>query len=134
MKLEDQVVSRPVAEKLAEKMKGAGIKMECLYKWAIRDGNKEILNWNARYYGKDIDCEYIPAPTLTEMLSLLPGMILIEDVTFFCSIKKDRVGYWNHDNSIGRHIYLVGDKVNHETACAILMIWLIDNGYVGGTG
>jgi hypothetical protein len=129
IELEDQVVSLDVARELAEKMNGVGI--DTAHYWGL--SGEKISLYNDKHTVK-MWCESMtPAPTLTEMLALLPNVIHhiddTDNLSSFLLLDKGLIGYWCADNCIIKYHY---NKDNPATAAAKLYIRLIDNGYIKG--
>jgi hypothetical protein len=138
--IDQQVVNLPTSRELDGKLKSVGVEMGSEFQWE-RHNAKGIGGawfWNDWIvdYRKDLTgrSEWLQAYTLTEMLSMLPERIEIEEENdlFYIALKKGRIGYWNHNNRIERFIYRINPDTNEATAAAKLMIWLIDNKYVTG--
>lgn len=154
MKLEDQVVSLELAKKLKE----LGVKQESYFWWVNPDLTEknvtQLLSYDERFINHHPDL-YFSAFTAAELGPMIPFTIKVKDwkgfdgeYTWYCT---QHVGYTAHDYNppicyhFNMHEHIEFDKPgidpleiigvdfvgnNEADTRALMLIWLIENGYV----
>jgi hypothetical protein len=150
--LKDQVVDRNTAEKLTKKLASVGIEVESVFVWYRphywfrKDFKLKRVDWGLGQRplpSLDSDVPHydiIPAPTLPELLAVLPDSVSNNiKLIFVRTLTPGEIGYvygpydsplLGKDYSPAR-VY-IDDKTNPATAVAKLAIWCIDEGHIKG--
>jgi hypothetical protein len=142
----NHVVSREVAEKLKGYLP-KGLKSHFCYQRIRNTKNDEWYGWNGSWEGiikspSTTDTQELNAPTLSEILELLPKFMTVpsktragnEVVFIFCMNGgrngDGRVGLMSYDKDKYTFYKALNVEVNLATAAAKLYMWLIDEGHV----
>lgn len=120
MKIEQQVISLPLAKKLA----GLGVKKEGIFAYVEQN---ELEPWLS-YYENPIFCtdeKYTTTYTASELMQMLPETILGEKGAGYLFVEK-----WNDDYAVYySKAAKVGDKIIQLTlaeALGEMLVWLIE--------
>jgi hypothetical protein len=145
--MQDQVVGRKTARKLQEALKSVGGEVETALYWAsksigISKGQWDLaLRENAAHIWNDPNFNTVPAPTLTEMLRVLPVEIPRDGEVYKWGMFHKSISYYSKNKELYIRIdkthvdpayFNFNDNLNPATAAAKLAIWLIENGYWEG--
>jgi hypothetical protein len=124
--LKDQVVSLEVAKQLNPLLKKAGIEIEGNYWWERSRNSKynkwpkwDVTNWG--YKTNDKLRQLIPTFTLPELLRVMPSWELGE---YYILVYLENA-------TQEFHTIRIDDKNDLITAVAEMVIWCVENGYLG---
>jgi hypothetical protein len=126
---------KPVSLELAKKLQDHGIEVESAFYWCWYKGTGwELVAADKKH---SVRRPAAPAPTLDELLEVLPKHIRFEVEVLYLSVsvawnQQFRIGYYNSDNSLGKQIYDANPTLTD--AAAQLLIWCVENNHmeVGG--
>lgn len=133
MKLEDQVVSLPLAKRLKE----LGVKQESLEAWVMADNNDgphPFLTPNDKGWIGD-EAEFYAAFTVAELGEMLPHQLIVRDEEdrdwFDLELTKNNAQEWNlRYASDGSSPYPWMQDKSEANARTKMLIYLIEKGLV----